>query len=100
MIRNTKYAYYEINLNEIIYHGIIDITLNKILFNTNENITELKLFSKYSFLAITKSSAYEICVFAKSNGKCVDKYRPGQILELCPEYGNYCYGIELCKKYF
>ena len=99
MIRNTKYAYYQINLNELIYHGIIDIKLNKILFNTNETITELKPFSKYSFLAITKSSAYEICVFAKSNGKCVDKCRPGQKLELYPEYGNYCYGIELCKNY-
>ena len=43
-IRNTRLAYYEIETeNKIIYHGILDIKLNKIIFNTDDYIKEFKM---------------------------------------------------------
>ena len=64
-IRNTKYAYYQIYNTEDgkTYYGIIDIGLNKVVFNTNEKINSFKPFvanSINSFLAITDTSAYQI----------------------------------------
>ena len=99
LFRNTKYAYYELNQNELIYHGIIDIELNQIVFNTNETILEFKPHSKYSFMAITTSSAYEICINGKLDEKCIDNCPPGQKLIIDNEKGNYCEGTEQCKKY-
>jgi len=37
-IRNIKYIYYEAEINLIIYHGVLDIRKNEILFKTNEEI--------------------------------------------------------------
>ena len=44
LIKNTKYAYYEIkNIeNNKSFHGIIDIKLNKVIFNTDENVNKFK----------------------------------------------------------
>ena len=99
IVKGTKYAYYQIKSSGIIYHGIIDIRSNQIIFNTNENITEIRSLSKYSLLAITNSSAYELCLKSKFNDKCVDKCPPGQKLEIDHEKGNYCNGDELCKNF-
>ena len=96
-IRNTNYIYYQIELNSENYYGVIDIKENKIYFNTKETIIEFKPLTKYSLLAITKSSAYEICINGKYNGKCRDKCHRGQNLIIDNENGNYCGGDEVCK---
>ena len=96
-IRNTKYVYYEIELNSTIYHGVIDIRKNQIIFNTNEEIKEFKPLTKYSLLAITDSSAYEICINGKFNGKCINKCPNYQDVIIDKENGNYCNLIEYCK---
>ena len=73
-IRNTKYAFYKIRdkKDDIIYHGIIDILLNKVIFNTNEEILEFKPYSSNSMLAKTSNSAYKICTI-QDNGNCIDQ---------------------------
>lgn len=98
-IKNTKYAYYQINSNSIIYHGIIDIKLNKIIFNTNEVIIEYKPLTKYSLLAITYSSAFEICIYGKDNGKCREECEQNEKLIIDKENGNSC-GPQDCNILF
>ena len=71
-IRNTKYVYYKINNNNTIYHGIIDIRNNRVIFNTNENIKEFRPLTNHSLIAITNNSAYEICLFKNEEGNCVN----------------------------
>ena len=70
----TKYVYYEIfnNIKQITYHGIIDIILNKVIFNTDEEIKKFIPMSKYSMLAITKDSAYEICAIYNGVEACIE----------------------------
>ena len=99
LFKNTKYAYYKLTENELSYHGIIDIELNQIIFNTNKIIIEFKPYSKFSFLANTSSSVYEICLYGKLDKKCIDKCLPGQELIIDNEKGNYCNGTEKCEKY-
>ena len=68
----TKYAYYTImtsNGNSK-YYGIIDLEINMVIFHTGETIKTFIPLTQYSMLAITKDSAYEICVVS-SEGKCV-----------------------------
>ena len=71
----TKYVYYSIYNNKTLqtYHGVLDITLNKIVFNTNEEIDVFIPYSNNSMLAITKETAYRICFIKGINGDCVDK---------------------------
>ena len=89
-IRNTQLAYYKIETTEkVIYHGILDIKLNKILFNTNEKITDFRPLSNYSMLAITDDTAYEICPFTKG-GKCIENCEEGETLVIDYNKGNYC----------
>ena len=89
MIRNTRFAYYEVksNQNEI-FRGIIDIELNQIIFNTNETLTAFKPFKNYTMLAFTQTKAYQICPI-KENGKCVERCSSKEII-LDTEKGNYC----------
>ena len=75
---NTQYALYEIYdiVKKINYYGIIDILENKIIFNTDEAITSFKILkqdsdSSYSFLVISKKSAYKICALADNNKNCI-----------------------------
>ena len=74
-ITGTKYIYYEIfnNNKNIIYHGIIDIVKNKVIFNTNETIHTFIPYSKNSMLAITDNSAYKICAIKGDNDECLDE---------------------------
>jgi hypothetical protein len=89
-IRNTRFAYYKIKAsNAIIYHGILDIKLNKIIFNTNDYIKEFRPLTNYSMLAITNDSAYEICASIQ-DGKCIEECEEGQELIINYEKGNYC----------
>ena len=71
----TRFVYYEIfNENEkTTYHGIIDITLNKVVFNTNVKINKFIPYSDNSMLAITDKSAYKICIMKNANNNnCID----------------------------
>ena len=79
-IFRNKFIYYKLkNKNEnIFYHGIIDIELHKIIFNTKENITSFIPYSDKEMLAITPTNAYIICTYNNS-GNCTD---------YCPEGYN------------
>ena len=70
----TKYVYYEIynNIKKITYHGIIDIKLNKVIFNTDEEIKKFMPISKNSMLAFTRDSVYEICAIYDGNYHCLE----------------------------
>ena len=102
MIRNTRFVYYEVLYNETkkeIYRGIIDLKINKIIFNTNENLINFKPLTNYSMLAFTNENAYEICAIKdRENGKCIDECSSGQIL-LDTENGNYCGDSSNCQNY-
>jgi hypothetical protein len=90
MIRNTRFVYYEILYNKTngeTYRGIIDLKLNKIIFNTNENIENFKPLTNYSMLAFINETPYEICAIKDENG-CVEDC-PNEII-LDAENGNYC----------
>jgi len=74
-IYETQYVYYNIsNINENkYYYGIIDINLNKVVFNTNEDLLVFKPYSHNAMLAITSKSAYKICIIRKNNDNdCLD----------------------------
>ena len=89
-IRNTKYVYYTIyNIEkETYYYGIIDIILNKVIFNTDEKINSFKPYNSNSMLAITENSAYKIC-FLSNNTGCINSCSSGNIF--IDSYGpNFC----------
>jgi len=92
LIRNTKYAFYEINREDKIYHGIIDVKLNKILFNSDENIKDFKPYSKNALLVVTDKSAYKLCTFAlnEKGDDCIDQCPEGQTFILDPTNNNHC----------
>ena len=89
-IRNTKYVYYEIYNNDkkITYYGIIDIILNKVIFNTNEIIIKFLPYSSNSMLAITEDSAYRICAISDGN-ICINSCENSNIL-ISHYKPNYC----------
>ena len=71
-ISYTRFVYYNISVKNTanentdkFYYGIIDITLNKIIFNTDEQLLEFKPYKMNSMLAITSENAYKICPIAK-----------------------------------
>ena len=72
-INNYKYAYYKINNLDTgsTYYGIIDTKKNIVVFNTEEEILTYEPYSTISMLAITSTTAYEICVI-KQDGACID----------------------------
>ena len=87
----TNYAYYSIynKINGKTYHGIIDIKINKVIFNTDEDIDVFIPYSNYSMLAITKETAYEVCIIKDDNGNCIDKCSSGEDI-IFGVYGNQC----------
>jgi len=101
LIKNTKYAFYEISDNNKTYHGIIDVKLNKILFNSDEDIKDFKPLVKNALLVVTDKSAYKLCTFAlnEKGDDCIDQCPEGQSLILDPINNNHC-GVEnKCQKY-
>ena len=74
-IGNYKYVYYTIynKISALMYHGIIDIKKNLVVFNTDEEILTFIPYTEYSMLAITQTNAYEVCVI-KKDGVCIDSY--------------------------
>ena len=98
-ITYTKYAYYKLlNKNKnIYYHGIIDVTLNKIIFNTDEDIKQFIPFSKNSMLAMTEKRAYKICSIY-NNVNCMDSCISGTTLVLDIDR-NICKASNTCSNY-
>ena len=65
----TKYIYYKLyneDKNKY-YYGLINIELNKVIFNTDEQIIKFIHYSKNAMLAITSNSAYKICAIYNNN---------------------------------
>ena len=77
----TKYVYYSISNKKTgkKYHGVLDTTLNKVMFNIDEDLDLFIPYSKYSMLAITKESAYEICIIKDDSGNCIKECTSGNI---------------------
>jgi hypothetical protein len=86
----NKYAYYSIyNKNTSkYYHGILDVKLNKIMFNTDEQIDVFIPYSQNAMLAITNESAYKICAI-QSGDSCVEECTTGSSIILGIN-GNSC----------
>ena len=87
----TKYAYYKIHnedKNEI-YYGIIDIILNRIIFNTNVEIQKFIPYSHNCMLAIYNYKPYEICAIRNSEGSS-DECPKGEKPIYYMEKANYC----------
>ena len=78
---NSKFIYYSIyNIRTgKTYHGIYDIKLNKIMFNTNEDIDTFIPYSNNSMLAITKETAYRICL-VKNKDTCIENCKRGKMI--------------------
>ena len=96
-IQGTKYAYFEINntYNNKIYHGFMDIIENKVLFNTDENITKFIPYSDTEMLAVTPEAAFKICII-KDGQNCSDKCPTGNlVLDI---NGNKCKSESSCDE--
>ena len=107
---NNNFVYYIIKnkVTNVLYHGILDIYTNKIVWNTEK---EVKLFIPYiqirytsnqgnyeyadSMLVITKDSAYRVCAI-KYNGNCVDKC-PDNTKMVIDLDGTQCLSSESCN---
>jgi len=89
-IPGTKYSYYKIlntdtNKN---YYGLIDIKLNKVLYNIEGVFKEFiphPQYSEYEMLAITETKAYKLCI-VKNGNSCLE---PCDNLALATD-GNKC----------
>ena len=66
-------------MEEKLFHGMIDIEFNKIIFNTNEEIIAFKPYTNNSMLAITSKSAYKICAIKGSDNDCIDECLKGSV---------------------
>ena len=94
----NKYIYYTLvnTQTNTTYHGIYDIKLNKIMFNTNESINKFIPYSEDSMLAITDKTAYRICAIQDASGSCTEECSSDQYL-LFDIDGNKCKDIQtLC----
>ena len=95
-IYGNKYVYYKIHKNDdnnISYHGIVDVILNRIVFNTDKDIKEFKPYSSNSFLAITNDKAYKICIIRGEGDNCVESCTDNQYIYDSTVY-NKCGGGE------
>ena len=88
---NNKFLYYimKVNNSEKRYYGVFDIELNKIIFNTAEEITKFVPLNLTAMLAITKDKAYEICLYKDNDGNCRDNCTDKYFLSTS---GNICGG--------
>ena len=87
-----KYLFYKIlnkNNNKINY-GIISIRTMKILYNLDEDIISINLYSNGDILAITSTSVYKLCIL-KNDDSCIDTcYSNNLILDT---HGNKCQSV-------
>ena len=85
---NPRFAYYNMtNKKGQNYYGIIDLELNKIIFNTNEQLDKFIPYNSESMLAFTKSKAYQICEYKGDDGSCEETCTNGYLLNID---GNTC----------
>ena len=77
-IPGKKYVYYKLYNHDknINYYGVYDVYLNKVIFNTDEELLEFKPYNNSAMLAITNRSAYIICML-RYKGNCVEKCPQG-----------------------
>ena len=93
-IYDSKYVYYKVysNNKKIYYHGVYDVVLNKIIFNTDKEILDFKPYSidykSIGMLAITKESAYKICFYNNDNNDCLEQCNGNTIYN--SETNNHC----------
>ena len=85
----NKYVYYTINNTKTkkIYHGIYDVKLDKIMFNTDIDIDAFIPYSNNSMLAITKDTAYRICAIPDGDD-CIEDCTTGHVIR--DTVGNKC----------
>ena len=97
----SKYVYYEIynNVKKVTYHGIIDIILNKVIFNTDEEIKTFIPFLKNTMLAITEDSAYQICTIDNGYNYCIDKCYNNEQIILDTQKPNKCGSDYNCENF-
>ena len=94
-IYETRFVYYKLynNNKKNFFNGVYDTVSNKIIFNTDKEITEFKPLTFESnfnsMLAITKESAYKVCLFGKNNNNCLDECSSGNFI-LDAETHNHC----------
>ena len=90
IIEDTSYAYYSLtnkNTGKKNY-GLVDIKNNKIIYNTDEEITSFVPYSSNQMLALTSTSAYKICPFMNSAGNaCFESCSGDFVLDID---GNKC----------
>lgn len=85
---NPRFAYYNMTNQKTgqNYYGIIDLELNKIIFNTNEQLDKFIPYNSESMLAFSKTKAYQICEY-KNNDGCIETCTDGYLLNID---GNTC----------
>ena len=95
----TKYAYYEIYNEDqnVTYHGMIDVVLNRIIFNTDEELLTFVPYTKNSMLAIPTQKIYDqyvpykICAIIDDDDEdCLDECIVGEKAIYNMKEPNYC----------
>ena len=81
-IQGTQYIYYKLynKNNNKYYYGLLDIKLNKILYNIEEEfITFIPFSYGGEMLAISNTSAYKICII-KNGDLCLNSCSSGNLI--------------------
>ena len=88
-ISGTKYVYYKIlNLDKgTQYYGLLDIQLNKVLYNIEGELDTFIPYSEGEIIAITPTSAYKICIIKDGNSCLKSCFSNDLILDI---EGNKC----------
>ena len=72
-INDSPLYFYNItDKNNNIIWGIIDITTNQVLFNSNEPIKSMSSLAGNSIKVTTDNGSFEICPYMYSNGLCTE----------------------------
>ena len=81
-VPRTKYIYYTIENTDSgkKYNGMIDITMNKVIFNTDQTITSILHDQSNNLLIITPNSAFNLCLFKDSSNNCVNSCENSDII--------------------
>ena len=92
-IKKTPYIYYTVkNLETGKYnYGIMDLLTQKVLFNTDQEMTNFEPLSNYEMLVFSNGEAYKICLF-RNGDSCVSSCPDGTKLVLDVK-GNKCKSI-------
>lgn len=70
-VLNNRFVYYKLNYTGATkYYGIFDTKLNKIIFNTDEKLTQFFPDNENAMIAVTQDKVYRICPI-KDGSNCV-----------------------------